>query len=203
MSVDESNRGRAIIRFLPNSFEDEGSAKGKAFIPQYQYSINKNGMYYTERLPSILGLGCPAYEKFGELYKSDKELAKTVRRRCYWVCNILVKDDKTNKDNNGKVFLYECPSTIFDIIKKEFDGESDAFAAEENVTSCNVSNLFKGKDFALIAKLKSDKAVQFRNYGDSKFATEQTPVLPKDKDIEKLSEHLYSLSEWFEYKSYE
>jgi len=182
---DDNGNGQAIIRFLPAK-EGEDSAWVKTYSHGFK---GPTGKWFIEECPTTIGKDCICCEKNSELWNSgidtDKEIARSRKRRLQYISNVLVVSDKKNPEREGKVFLFKYGSKIFDKVKgamyPEFDDE----------TPCIVSDPWDGANF----NLKIKKVKGMTNYDSSSFM-ESTPLADTDKGIEAIWKQEYSLEEF-------
>jgi hypothetical protein len=190
-TVDKSNNGYAVIRFLP---APEGNE-----LPWNRYWDHgfkgPTGQWYIERSLTSIGLPDPVGELNARLWntgiESDKEIARKQKRRLHYVSNIYVVNDPGNPDNEGKVFLYQYGKKIFDklmdAMKPEFDDED----------AINPFDFWEGANF----KLKIRDVEGYRNYDKSEFAR-QSPLSESDEELEQIYSKMYDLSEFTDPKNY-
>ena len=112
----------------------------------------------------------------------------------YWA-NILVVEDPSNPDNEGKVFIYKFGKKIFDkiqdVLKPEFQDEKPV----------NPFDFWEGANF----KLKIRQVEGYRNYDKSEFST-PSAVADDDTKIEAIWNQQYDLGTLVapdQFKSYE
>lgn len=193
-TVDKSNNGYAVIRFLPAS---EGSD-----LPWNRYWDHgfkgPTGRWYIERSLTSIGQNDPVGELNSKLWnsgiESDKEIARKQKRRLHYVSNILVLSDPGNPSNEGKVFIFQYGKKIFD---KLMDAMQPDFQDEEPI---NPFDFWQGADF----KLKIRDVEGYRNYDKSEFDAQSQ--LADDAALEGIYNRLYSLKEITDpanFKSYE
>lgn len=194
-TVDKSNNGYAVIRFLPahennelpwNRFWDHGF-KGPT------------GQWYIEKSLSSIGKPDPLGELNSRLWnsgiESDKEIARKQKRRLHYVSNIYVVNDPGNPANEGKVFLYQYGKKIFD---KLMDAMKPEFEDEDPI---DPFNFWTGSNF----KLKIRDLEGYRNYDRSEFSS-PSALSEDDDELEKIYDQLYDLNEFTDpekYKSYD
>ena len=194
-TVDKSNNGYAVIRFLPAS---EGSE-----LPWNRYWDHgfkgPTGRWYIERSLTSIGQTDPVGELNSKLWnsgiESDKEVARKQKRRLHHVSNILVVSDPGNPANEGKVFLFQYGKKIFD---KLMDAMQPEFQDEDPI---NPFDFWSGANF----KLKIRDVEGYRNYDKSDF---DTPGALQDDDtkLEQVWNSEYSLQEFIgadQFKSYD
>jgi hypothetical protein len=193
--LDKSSNGYAVIRFLPAAGDEE-----LPFARLYTHGFQGKGGWFIENCPTTLGKKCPVCEGNTELWnsglESDKDIARSRKRRLSYISNILVVSDPTNPQNEGKVFLYKYGKKIFDKIqesmKPEFEDESpvDPF------------DFWKGANF----KLKVRKVAGYINYDKSEFEAPTALFDGDDSRLENLWKSEYSLQDIVaptEFKSHE
>ena len=195
-TVDKAGNGYAVLRFLPAS---EG-----AELPWVRYWDHgfkgPTGLWYIENSLTSIGQTDPVGELNSRLWNtgndSDKEKARTQKRRLHYVTNILVLQDPSNPVNEGKVFLYKFGKKIFD---KIMDSMQPEFADEEPV---NPFDFWEGADF----KLKIRNVEGYRNYDKSEFSSPSALYEGEDTRLESVYDQLHDLSEFTNpsnYKSYD
>ena len=190
-TVDKSNNGYAVIRFLP---ANEGSE-----LPWNRYWDHgfkgPTGRWYIEKSLTSIGQNDPVGELNSKLWntglESDKQKARTQKRRLHYVSNILVVNDPGNPSNDGKVFIYQYGKKIFD---KIMDAMQPEFADED---ALNPFDFWDGANF----KLKIRDVEGYRNYDKSEF-DRQTPLSEDDTYLEEVYNKMHKLEEFTDPKSY-
>mgnify|MGYP001171992013 CR=1 FL=1 len=191
-TVDKSNNGYAVIRFLP---ANEGSE-----LPWNRYWDHgfkgPTGRWYIEKSLTSIGQNDPVGELNSKLWnsgiESDKEKARTQKRRLHYVTNIYVVSDPSAPQNEGKVFLYKFGKKIFD---KIFDLMNPAFADE---TPVDPFDFWEGADF----KLKIRNVEGYRNYDKSEFSPPAALLDADEAKLEDVYNKLHDLSEFTNPKNY-
>ena len=184
-TVDKSNNGYAVIRFLP---ANEGSE-----LPWNRYWDHgfkgPTGRWYIEKSLTSIGQNDPVGELNSKLWntglESDKQKARTQKRRLHYVSNILVINDPGNPSNDGKVFIYQYGKKIFDKIM-------DAMQPEfEDEAAVNPFDFWEGANF----KLKIRKVDGYWNYDKSEFDS-PSKLNEDDSELDKVWKTEYSLKEF-------
>jgi len=194
-TVDKAGNGYAVLRFLP-------AAEGED-LPWVRYWDHgfkgPTGQWYIEKSLTSIGQNDPVGELNSRLWntglESDKDRARTQKRRLHYVVNALVVSDPANPDNEGKVFLYQFGKKIFD---KIMDVMQPAFQDE---TPVNPFDFWEGADF----KLKIRNVEGYRNYDKSEFAS-PAALSDDDSKLEEVYGKLHKLSEFTNpsnYKTYD
>ena len=155
---DKSGNGYAVIRFLPTC---EG--EDLPWVRIFSHGFKGKGGWLIDNCATTLGEKCPVCEANSLLWnsgtESDKDIARSRKRRLNYMSNIMVISDPKNPENEGKVFLYKYGKKIFDkvqeVLSPEFDDE----------TPINPFDFWKGADF----KLKIRTIANFVNYDKSEF----------------------------------
>lgn len=193
--LDSSSNGYAVVRFLP-AVEGEDLPWAK----YYSHGFQGPGGWYIENSRTTLGEKDPVSEMNSQLWnsgvESDKDIARSRRRRTNYVSNLMVVSDPANPQNEGKVFLYRYGQKIFNKIKEAMQPE---FQDEEPI---NPFDFWGGADF----KLKIRKVSGFINYDKSEFATPTTLIEGDDDALERLWKQQYPLHEFVDpdkYKTYD
>ena len=191
-TVDKAGNGYAVLRFLPAT---EG-----AELPWVRYWDHgfkgPTGLWYIENSLTSIGQTDPVGELNSKLWNSgidaDKEKARTQKRRLHYVTNILVLQDPSAPQNEGKVFLYKFGKKIFD---KLMDSMQPEFADESPV---NPFDMWEGADF----KLKIRNVEGYRNYDKSEFSSPSSLYDGDDSRLESVYNQLHNLSEFVDPSNY-
>ena len=195
-TVDKAGNGYAVLRFLPAT---EG-----AELPWVRYWDHgfkgPTGLWYIENSLTSIGQPDPVGELNSKLWNSgieaDKEKARSQKRRLHYVTNVLVLQDPSNPQNEGKVFLYKFGKKIFD---KLMDSMQPEFADESPV---NPFDMWEGADF----KLKIRNVEGYRNYDKSEFSSQSSLYDGDDSRLESVYNQLHNLHEFVDpsnYKTYD
>lgn len=194
--------GSAIIRFIGPAKATDGSVEQVEYKKIHKHFFKKNGKYYVELCPTTIGLKCPVCDANSEVWKNDKD---NYRIKCdgrsrltEYIMNILVVSDPAKPENNGKVFLYKCPKTVFDkiqgMIQPQYEGDSPV----------NVFDMWSGANF----RIRTSNKGEFLNYENSSFE-DPSPIFEDVNNtalFDNLWNKLYALSEFDDksnFKSYE
>ena len=194
-TVDKAGNGYAVLRFLPASEGQE--------LPWVRYWDHgfkgPTGQWYIENSLTSIGQNDPVGELNSRLWNSgvdsDKDKARTQKRRLHYVTNVYVVSDPSNPENEGKVFLYKFGKKIFD---KIMDVMQPAFQDE---TPVNPFDFWKGASF----KLKIRNVEGYRNYDKSEFDS-ASALSDDDAMLEGIYGKMYALDEFTDpanYKSYD
>ena len=192
--LDKSGNGYAVIRFLPPS-----NGEDMPYQRVFNHGFQGPGGWYIENSLTTIGQKDPLAEYNSVLWNSgieaNKEIARKQKRRLTYFSNIFVVEDKSNPQNEGKVFLFRYGKKIFDKISSmanpEFEDESPV----------DVFNLWEGANF----KLKIRKVDGFSNYDKSEFIT-PAPLFEDDTKLEETWNSQHSLDEFVNennFKSYD
>jgi hypothetical protein len=191
-TVDKAGNGYAVLRFLP---ANEGQE-----LPWVRYWDHgfkgPTGQWYIENSLTSIGQTDPVGELNSRLWNSgieaDKEKARAQKRRLHYVANVLVVQDPSAPQNEGKVFLYKFGKKIFD---KIMDSMQPDFADE---TPVNPFDFWEGADF----KLKIRQVEGYRNYDKSEFASPSALYDADESRLESVYNQLHDLSEFTDPKNY-
>ena len=191
-TVDKAGNGYAVLRFLP-------AAEGQD-LPWARYWDHAfkgpTGLWYIENSLTSIGQADPVGEMNSRLWNtgidSDKDKARSQKRRLHYVTNVLVVQDPSNPANEGKVFLYKFGKKIFD---KIMDVMQPQFADEQPI---NPFDFWEGADF----KLKIRNVEGYRNYDKSEFSSQSALYDGDDNRLESLYSQLYNLNEFVDPKNY-
>ena len=194
-TVDKAGNGYAVIRFLP--------ATGDEDLPWARYWDHgfkgPTGRWYIEKSLTSIGQQDPVSEMNTQLWnsgiESDKEVARSRKRRLHHVSNILVISDSANPQNEGKVFLYKYGKKIFD---KIMDVMQPQFEDEQPV---NPFDFWGGASF----KLKIRNVEGYRNYDKSEFDAPSKLFDGDEAKLESVYNQIHALKEFADpeqYKTY-
>ena len=195
-TVDKAGNGYAVLRFLPGA---EGQELPWARYWDHGFK-GPTGLWYIENSLTSIGQNDPVGELNSRLWNSgieaDKERARSQKRRLHYVANILVLQDPSAPQNEGKVFIYKFGKKIFD---KIMDSMQPEFADE---TPVNPFDMWEGADF----KLKIRNVEGYRNYDKSEFSSASALYESDESKLEAVYNQLHNLSEFTDpsnYKSYD
>ena len=189
--------GYAKLRFLPAP-KDEDIPWAKLWSHGFQ---GPAGSWFIENCPTTLdGRPCPVCKDNNRLWNSgvehDKEVARSRKRKLTYISNILIIEDPSNPENNGKTFLYKYGKKIHDkvmeLLEPQFPDQQPA----------NPFDLWEGCDF----KLKAQKVAGYQNYDKAEFTDPSELFAGDDAQKEKTWEAEFSLSEFIkedQFKNFE
>ena len=194
LTVDKSQNGYAVIRFLPAP-----DGEDLPFVKLYSHAFQGTGGWLIDSCITTLNQKCPVCEHNSGLWNSgidsNKEIARKQKRKLTYISNIYVVKDPANPENEGGVFLYKFGKKIFDKLTAAMQPE---FEDEESI---DPFDFWKGANF----KLKAKNVAGYRNYDSSEFAA-PGPLLDDDDALEALWKKQNSLAELVapsQFKSYE
>ena len=197
---DAAGNGFAIIRFLPGIGDS-----GNDFVKTFSYGFQgPTGKWYIEESPNTIGKDDPVGVANSKLWnsgiESNKEIARKRKRRTKFVASIYVIKDRENPSNEGKVFWYAHPKTIYDMYNDLMypEGAED----DESIVPINPFDMYEGANFRLSVR-KNDQG--WPDYGKSKFENQST-FLSSDEEREAVYNSIYNLDELLDekrFKSYE
>jgi len=190
LTRDDTGGGSAIIRFLPNKNEVELPYK-----QSFKHAININGKMFIDHCPTTVDENCPVCEWNKEQDRDFVMDNKTYRKKSY-ICNILVIQDKKNRDNEGKVFLFEFGKQVYDILVETLNPDK-----ELGIDPMYYYCLDNGANFRVLVK----KDGKYPTWTSSKFL----PKSPIDGDLETLNidddyifDNIYDIGEVIKSKKY-
>lgn len=192
---DKSGNGYAVIRFLPPV---EG--EDLPWVRLFSHGFQGKGGWMIENCPTTIGKKCPICEANNELWnsglESNKGIARDRKRKLSYIANILVVSDPTNRDNEGKVFLYKFGKKIFDKLQEAMNPT----APDE--PKFNPFDFWQGANF----KLKANMVDGYVSYEKSRFDNQSELLDGNDKALEALWKTQYALQPFVapdQFKSYE
>jgi hypothetical protein len=191
---DKSGNGYAVIRFLP-PVEGEDIP----WVRVFSHGFQGKGGWMIENCPTTVGKKCPVCEANNELWnsgiESNKGIARDRKRKLSYIANILVVSDPSNKDNDGKVFLFKFGKKIFDKLQ-------DAMNPTDDEPKINPFDFWQGANF----KLKAAMVDGYVSYEKSAFQPASELFDGDDKRLEALWKTQYALQPFVandQFKSYE
>jgi len=190
-TVDKAGNGYAVLRFLP------GKDGEIPFVRYWDHGFKgPTGLWYIENSLTSIGQTDPVGELNSRLWnsgiESDKDKARTQKRRLHYVTNIYVVSDPSAPQNEGKVFLYKFGKKIFD---KIYDQMNPEFADESPV---DPFDFWEGANF----KLKIRNVEGYRNYDKSEFASPDQFLTGEEAKLEGVYNQLHDLTEFTNPKNY-
>ena len=193
--VDKTGNGYAVLRFLP-AVDGEDLPWAKVWNHAFQ---GPTGQWYIENSLTTIGQNDPVSEMNSAYWhsgvESDKEIARRQKRKLQYFANVLVVEDSSNPQNEGKVMLYRFGKKIFD---KCMEAMQPAFKDEVAV---NPFDFWAGANF----KLKIRKVDGYWNYDKSEFEA-PSALFDDDDKLEEIWKKQYPLSEFTSetnFKSYD
>jgi hypothetical protein len=193
---DKSGNGMAVIRFLPAP-----NGEDIPMVRVFSHGFQGKGGWFIENCPTTLGgRKCPVCEANNELWNSgiedNKKIARDRKRKLSYISNILVVSDPSNRENEGKVFLYKYGKKIFDKLQEAMN------PSDPDEPKFNPFDLWQGANF----KLKAHLDAGYVSYDKSGFSA-PTPLFEgDDAKLEALWKKEHSLKEFVaddQFKSYE
>ena len=190
-TVDKAGNGYAVLRFLP------GKDGEIPFVRYWDHGFKgPTGLWYIENSLTSIGQTDPVGELNSRLWnsgiESDKDKARTQKRRLHYVTNVYVVSDPSAPQNEGKVFLYKFGKKIFD---KIYDQMNPEFADE---TPVDPFDFWEGANF----KLNIRNVEGYRNYDKSEFASPDQFLAGEEAKLEGVYNQLHDLTEFTNPKNY-
>jgi len=179
-TLDKSGNAYVLLRFLPQK-----DPTLEPIIEIHRHAFQLNGRWIIEVCPKTKDWSepCPICEYSNALFNEGNDFARDVwRRRERWV-NVYIKNDKNNPENNGKVFLYKLPVTVYNMIMAKVAPE---MPEDEPVM---VFDFFEGMDF----KLKVTQKGGYNNYDLSEFTGKITPIAETEAEMKQIYEQIHDL----------
>jgi hypothetical protein len=198
---DKTGNGYAVVRFLPAPTNED-----VPWVRLWSHGFKGPGGWYIEnslttpRSDAPSGTDDPVSKANTTLWnsgiESDKNIARDRKRKLSYYSNILVLEDSTNAQNEGKVFLFRYGKKIFEKIESVMNPE---FKDEEPM---NPFDFWSGANF----KLKIRQVEGYANYDKSEFAS-PSPLFDGDdaklEDVWKQQHSLQGILAPENFKSYQ
>jgi hypothetical protein len=183
--LDEQGKYQGIIRFLPRP---EGDGNGVPFVKLYNHGFKDIGGWFIENCPTTLKNECPVCKANSEIWDNDEATARTRGRRTSYYSNIYIVSDPSNKENEGKVFIFRYGKSIHDLIMEKISPEEGSI--DEQV---HVHDYEEGLNFKLKIKPKASGKKSYNDYSSSSFSETITPIADTEKEVDAIDKRLYSL----------
>lgn len=144
---------------------------------------------------------CPCCAINNKLYKGtedDKKMAFQIKRKEKFVTNFYIVNDPRDSDReedervNGTVRLYEFPSKVEQIIKKEIIDDKEGYGAEIFDPGPDGRNFL----IKVLSTKKDAKGKEWPDYSMSGFSRSQSAVADSDEEIDKIMEKRIDLEKY-------
>lgn len=177
LTVDAKTKiGYAKLRFLPAP-KDEDIPWARLFSHAF---TGPSGSWFIENCLTTLSRPCPICKDNTKLWNSgvdaEKDVVRKRKRKLQFISNVLVIEDPSHPENNGKVFLFKygakIHAKIMELIEPEFPDQ----------VPVNPFDLWEGCDF----KLKSQSVAGYQNYDKSSFEAPSELFPGKDDKKEEV-----------------
>jgi len=209
----EKGSGTAIIRFLPAA---PSEIDEYPYVRVYSHAFQgPTGKWYIENSLSTIGKPDPC----GELNKrcwdsgveSDKDNARSRKRKTTYFANVLVIKDPAHPELEGKVMIYEYGPQIHKMIEDAAYPKAPEFEGDEVVEPMNAFDIDNGADFVIringrTMKNSKGQTVTVPNYEKSSFKAKSPLAGGKEKEMEKIWNQCHPLQPFYdekEFKTYE
>ncbi|CAG7581602.1 MAG: ssDNA binding protein [uncultured marine phage] len=193
--VTDKSRGYiATVRFLPNL--NQAGEIGSSAIEKVTHYVD------TKQVPELAGYydspkninpetgspfsdKCALTECFWSLKNSKnailQEKASMLNYSKKYFSYVLIVEDAQQRENEGKIMVYQYGKTIKDKINQERNGDISG-------VPCNVFSLQSGKDFRLIVKeVQDDKGNTFPDYRMCQFVNNPSSIsLPTPEGMKNV-----------------
>ena len=184
LETDKAGNGRAVIRFLPAPPNED-----LPFVKLYNHGFQVNGRWFIENCLTTLGEECAVCRANSELWNSgvdsDKEIARTRKRRLSYYANVYIVSNPADPSLEGQVKIFRFGSKVFDKIKASMKPEF------EDDPVIDPFDLWNGANFRLRVK----KVAGYPNYDDSVFEPPSALLDGDDDELEALWKTEHSLQE--------
>ena len=200
LSRDENDNGVAMIRLLPD-------VNGTPFIQMFSHAIQsfdpvqKKKRWFLRNSPQTIGGDCPASELWSAIFnigtQEGKEEGRYFSRKMKFYTNVKIIKDPANKENEGKIFLWEFGTKLKDKFMAALKpSETDIEMGEEPkqlfhpIKGCNV-------------RLKIAKVAGFLNYDATTIEAPSSVYEDIEAAKEDIKENTYDLSQFEKPDSFE
>ena len=191
VTFDKEKGGSAVIRFLPSP--DGGSEMPYTKVIRHFFQ-GSNGQYYTEKSLRTLQKPDPVadlnYRLYNSKVKSNMDQASIQKQKPRFYSNILVIKDPANRENEGKVFLYEYGPAIDNLIQESLFPDA---VLDPDAESVNPFNVFEAPNLLIKVKPQQLGKNIVPNYEKTAFDHKVTEL---DGDIAEIVNKGHSLKEF-------
>lgn len=188
----EKGNGTATIRFLPAA---PAEINDLPYIKVHSHAFQgSSGKWYIEKSLSSIGKPDPCgdlnYRCWNSGVESDKDNARSRKRKTVYFANVLIIKDPAHPELEGKVMIYEYGPQIAKMIEAAAYPSAE-FEGDEVPPALNAFDIDAGADFVIRAtgrtmKDSKGKTVTVPNYEKSSFKAPAPLLGGKDKEIEKV-----------------
>jgi hypothetical protein len=208
---DAGGNTNCVFRFMPNKDFESETVQNVFHHAQHFFQL-PNGRYFVENCPKAIGMPCPVCEENTKLWETgtpeNKALYSIRKARKPNICNVYVKKDAVEPENEGKIFLYELPWDIYQMVLQKQDPAPNTGVEKANPFFPLMSPDFKLKITTQVKPVgpKGEKK-PCRVYSGSNFSDIIEP-LADDNTINKLIGMCYNFKllreeKKFKIRSYE
>jgi len=193
--------GTAVIRLLPGKGGDTASVV-RIFEHSFKSFNKKTNKYrwYIEQSPSSIKEDCPMVEIYYELGEIGTDEAKKIQdnfsRRTTFISNILVVNDPSNPENNGKIFYWKYGKSLFEKFQQALEPTEDQIKVGKK--PIELFDPEDGADIILDAKIKD----KFVNYDNTSIAAKSKAFENEEQMDEAVLERCYDLTEFISVDNY-
>lgn len=173
----------SIIRFLPPA---EGEVS--PFIKLMKHSIKMNKKFFGEDCVRFVDpdAACAGCEFVKEKWPTaDEDMRKMLKRKIYYVSNILVIKDAQRPEIEGKVMLFRYGKDIFSKITNKIN------PPEDGAISSNIFHYLEGRNF----KVRINKDGNIWKYDQSEFDDQSKLFGGNEQEINTVHSKLFKLND--------
>lgn len=201
---DADDNGLAVIRLMPGK-----GGNTPPIVRIYEHSLRmfhkptNKYRWYIHASPASISQPCPASDVWYELGNvgtdEAKKMQKDITRSTRFISNILVVNDPSNPENNGKVFFWKYGVKLFE----KFQAALEPTEAQVKIGK-KPTQLFDpmaGADIVLTTK----KVAGFVNYDDTTIEQPRAAFNSQDEADACVNEQCIDLNEFISpsyYKAY-
>jgi hypothetical protein len=192
-----------LLRFLPPMRDSKGNLSDVDFPfcgPVYYHNISENKRFLNVSCPTSIGEPCPICEFNKDNWDDYTKAQKKRSRKLNYYSNVLIIEDKTHPENNGKVFIFRYGKKIYDKMQEKSNPPVESFVKQGDYW-----DYYEGNNFQLSIKkikLPEDDFAQ-NNYDSCCFESEKTPIAKTDEEIEAIMSKCYPLKPFIAEESFE
>ena len=176
-TFNDKNQAKVIMRFLDSEHTE------LPYVEQAGHFFKDVGGWFIDNCPSSIGADCPVCQDLydNNYYETDNDLYYDRKKNTYFYNNVLIIEDKNNRENEGKVFLLKFGAKIMEKIDGAIDDDKLIWDDDDGVNFI-YSAKKKGKMSNYDASYFSDAVTALDEYGNVDEILEQRHDFDKFTD---------------------
>jgi hypothetical protein len=203
LTRDESDRGSALIRLLPDQ-------NNVPYVAIYSHSfstydpVKKKQRWFIQNSPETIGLPSPASQLWAALFEAGKtdprakEESRNFNRKIAYYSNVKVLSDPANKQNNGNIYIWSYGTRMFE--KFLAANQPSEQELELGVKPKDLWNPLRGNSILLKIKMGSNK---IPTYDDTSIEESSSIYENNSEGVEDIMSNAHKLNDLLAPESFE